>query len=485
MPNDSLPEIDPEKMQQLQELLQQSQNPGQNTMPMPGEIEQSDSSIPDESVPPSGMSGDANDPSQASNLVPVSQSPMMASNQSVSMPLPSAGPTPEQATTPAPTPPPSDKDALLNSLRAKYGIGQNPDAMRNAQISSGIVSSLGALGDATEQMGRGMAGLPYKPNNSELDRVQQNAQRPLQQMMEQRKMQQENMGNEAKIKEMAKKQEDDDPKSDVSKSVQGFYKNLLTQSGSDPEAVKSIDDMSAADLKQYGTSPLEVASRLKTMLMAKQMQTEALKAKTAEAVETKRTKTEDDASKTTLAQLEQMRGNPAVQQAEKDLYSVSKAEGLANLYGDPNKLSPQQSDLYVSEIAKIATGGVPTAAEISGLKSGAAVGRLARVWSEISNEPQPANAGEFIKAYQDYSKKLKEDAQVVIKDRYGRILEVNSRKLNPADKKAFEAQFTNRFSQSEQSPAPLTPKDQQAMDWAAKNPTDPRAKKIIQMHGAK
>lgn len=161
--------------------------------------------------------------------------------------------------------------------------------------------------------------------------------------------------------------------------------------------------------------------------------------------------------------LEQMRGNPAVQQAERDLYSSDKVKSLVKQGGgDPNNLNPQFVKLLVSEVGKIAQGGSPTTHELEGLTPATLNGVLADVWQKFSNKPTPANAGAFIKQYQQYADTVSGDAQKLITDRYSRVLGPRKKLLHPDDYKTLEDTYVNRFKQSEPpvaegAPSPKSP----------------------------
>lgn len=144
--------------------------------------------------------------------------------------------------------------------------------------------------------------------------------------------------------------------------------------------------------------------------------------------------------------LEQMRGSPAVSQAEKDIYASSKADSLANLYPDPNKLSPTQVRLLATEVSKVASGGAPTMEELKGVTPDTFRGQLAGVVQKFTNSPSPANAADFIQQYKDYTKALTKDAQKVIQDRYGRIIEPRKSLMSDDQYDALKQQYTNRFN---------------------------------------
>lgn len=160
-------------------------------------------------------------------------------------------------------------------------------------------------------------------------------------------------------------------------------------------------------------------------------------------------KNQKDAYFQTSQLLETARGNPAVAQAEKDIYAADKAKSLANLYGDPNKLSPQMSQLLASEVAKIASGGSPSIHELEGLTPTTLQSGLAGITQKLTNDPTPANAGAFIKQYQDYANALTRDAQKTISDRYGRILESRKPYLGDEGYGNLKAQYLDRFKQPE------------------------------------
>lgn len=147
----------------------------------------------------------------------------------------------------------------------------------------------------------------------------------------------------------------------------------------------------------------------------------------------------------TLRQLEQMRGNPAVQQAEKDLYAGQKAQGLISLYPDPNKLSPQQLNLLSQEVGKIAAGGVPTQHELEGISPNTFRGQLAGITQKFTNAPSPANAAAFIQQYKDYLNTLNKDAEGVINERYGRIINPRKGHLKQSDLQSIQDEYMNRF----------------------------------------
>ncbi len=142
----------------------------------------------------------------------------------------------------------------------------------------------------------------------------------------------------------------------------------------------------------------------------------------------------------TQQMLESARGNPEVSQALKDRYSASKALSLINK-GDPDKMTPQQVSLLVSEVSKIATGGVPTSAEMQALDPHTLASKFAGISQKLMNEPTAANAGAFVKQYKSYLDDLNSNANGVIKNKLGRVIDSRKAMLGPDYHETLKQQY--------------------------------------------
>lgn len=141
--------------------------------------------------------------------------------------------------------------------------------------------------------------------------------------------------------------------------------------------------------------------------------------------------------------------NPAARQAELDLYNADKVNSLANLYGDPNKLSPNMLGLLVSEVGKIAKGGVPTTEEFHVLNPDTAQIVMAKMGQKLSGNPTPAQAGEFVKQYNAYTNAVARDAKRVIQNRNKRVVDLFKRDLQPYEYDDLVNYGVNRFDNEE------------------------------------
>lgn len=151
--------------------------------------------------------------------------------------------------------------------------------------------------------------------------------------------------------------------------------------------------------------------------------------------------------------LESARGNPAVAQAEKDRYAAQKANTLVGMYGDPNNMPQSQVNLLVQEVGKIASGGTPAMHELDGISPNTLAGQLSSSWGKLRDQPTPARAAEFVKQYQDYANGVSKDAERVISDKYGRIIETNKKQLGPEHYQDLKDQYMGRFDQPAASPS--------------------------------
>lgn len=154
----------------------------------------------------------------------------------------------------------------------------------------------------------------------------------------------------------------------------------------------------------------------------------------------------------TMQSLQSARGNPAVQQAERDLYSSAKVNKLVeqgrdkkgNL--DPNALNNTQVQLLAGEVAKIATGGAPTLDELHGLTPSNMPQWLAKAAEKYQNNPTGANAGAFVKQLQAYSNGVAQDARSLLKENYQGVIESKKKYLDAGDYKTLNEQYLGRLN---------------------------------------
>lgn len=214
-------------------------------------------------------------------------------------------------------------------------------------------------------------------------------------------------------------------------------------------AKKMANDVAVKKFNQTVAHQTAMEGHQKTQEQLQRERLDVEKQNVAGNKELKAQTAQDRALSQTKTILESARGNPAAAQAEKDLYAVNKVDSLLKIYPDPNKMPEAQVNLVISEIGKIAQGGVPTGHELQSLKPGSAEGKLQNLYSKLINEPTSANAGAYLKEFQKYNNSLKKDAEKVIKDKYGRVIESSKRQLGDENYKVLKDQYLNRFNETE------------------------------------
>lgn len=229
-------------------------------------------------------------------------------------------------------------------------------------------------------------------------------------------------------------QEKKDPNSDYAKGLRDFMKKQFGMNiqGGTPEQIMSVAPMA---LKAYDTK-LAADARLKVA----EQRANLAETKAASGEKQHTSDKQQQALSQTIGVLESARGNPEVSQALRDRYAASKALPLINKY-DPNNLSPQQVSLVASELSKIATGGVPTHAEMQALTPNTLASKFASIAQMVINKPTPANAGAFLKQYKDYLTDLQQNAQNVVRDKIGRVIETNKNRLGEENYNSLKEQY--------------------------------------------
>lgn len=336
-------------------------------------------------------------------------------------------------------PAPSDEDnsKLLSMLsQSSPTPSTSPsitDKLNQAQLLSSIGRGVAGLSQAGNLIGSGLAatgGAQVKPLPQEMfNKEEEQANQPFENLKQQLAVQ------------------GDDPNSEVSKAAQAYAAKLGINL---PGPVSANTIFKVLPIQEKLLANKETAQARRDVAQQHTESTAAtrdLAAATREAnTKQKATDKQNKSLESTQTLLESARGNPAAAQAEKDLYSAQKANSLANLYGDPNKLSLPQVKLLASEIGKIAAGGSSTQSELEGIMPNTLVGKMSSFTTNLTNNPTPANAAAFVKQYQDYTKALTKDAKKIIQDKYGRVIEARRGNLGDENYQSLKDQYINRFN---------------------------------------
>lgn len=129
--------------------------------------------------------------------------------------------------------------------------------------------------------------------------------------------------------------------------------------------------------------------------------------------------------------LNSTRGKQALMMAQRNLMSVKNAQKMLQEFPDTNKWTPQQVALFNSEIAKIATGGVPTEGQLHELANPTAASKVAEYAQKLANVPVGAEQGKFIANNKKYLEGLSDVSHQTIKDNMGNTIKAYEDKLGP------------------------------------------------------
>lgn len=334
----------------------------------------------------------------------------------------------------------------IGSLLDKLGLGSSADArlaQLQAQKQKMLQSNAMQMGGDTisRAFARGR-GAQMAPNTEYYNQMNAMANAPVEAEMQRRGVIKDAMDTGVKASDFLDKQQTRDPASPVSAA---FRSMALTWNPALKDT-PGFDKMDAEGIKQMLPG---IDMQVKRDYMIQDTKLRAAQA--ADARQSSNDFKQTNNFNQTIQQLESQRStNPAVGQAEKDLYAAQKAQTIQKLApnGDLNQLSPQMAQLLNSEVAKIAKGGVSDREELQALNPGTLQGTLAKYWQKLSNDPSPANAGAFLQQYQDYAGGVAKDAQKVITDHYSRVINSRANQFTPEQKGYLQDNYLGRFGQS-------------------------------------
>lgn len=132
--------------------------------------------------------------------------------------------------------------------------------------------------------------------------------------------------------------------------------------------------------------------------------------------------------------LEQMRGDPAVQIAKRNLLLANNALGVYKNYrGKLSEAPASLNNLFKMEEAKMASGGVPTEGELHAISDPTMLSGVQNLLSKLQNVPKGEAKGEFLPMHIDYVKELRQNAVDFLRSNFERKLKPWERFLQKQD----------------------------------------------------
>ncbi len=193
--------------------------------------------------------------------------------------------------------------------------------------------------------------------------------------------------------------EKDDPDSKASKKMVDFSKQVLEKAGFE-NASKLVNGMSYNQIEKN----FPQISKMADLKISSDARKTALGTKQAE----KDKETQQKTYTNTTDRMTKYRGAKDVGNAAEALRNSDMAMEIIKMNPDLNNISNEQYNTLVSEISKIANGGVATEASIHDNKAKTIQSQAAQFWSKVKGSPTGAQLGDFIKQNRDYLTHLNE-----------------------------------------------------------------------------
>jgi hypothetical protein len=170
-------------------------------------------------------------------------------------------------------------------------------------------------------------------------------------------------------------------------------------------------------------------------------------------------------------------------QSLKDIQAGQKLSEIANQApgGDLNKLTNQQTKLAITELVKMAGGSVPTESELEQMSPDNYAQKYAGLLQKITNSPQPANAGEFLKQGIDYAHGIQGLGAQKLADRANEFADRQRPYLGEAQYKQVKGQIADEFkkntpvSRAGQGGGPKVGDIEDGHKFLGGNPADPKS----------
>lgn len=329
-----------------------------------------------------------------------------------------------------------------NPMLTKYL--QDRMDMLNAQKASNQNQGFAALAQAAAQTGHAISGTNVPLDQSVFNTLQANANAPVTNLQNQQKYHAQNVQNQMTEMQAQAMQEANDPNSTLSKNVNKMYSGIMKQVGLDPSV---IDGMSASNTKAYVQSLFEHADAQATKKAIMQQNLMLQR----ERMDIAQSNKENGYMGQTIQALTSARGDPEVGQALKNKLSIQNTWSLLNQYKDPNQMSQQELQLAVQEMVKVATNGVPGAAEVNALMPNTWQGNLKVLASKATNQPTAANAGAFIDRYKTYLKELDKNSTDAINSKFEKIIDSNSGRIGQDNATALKKTWKRDYIPTQDS----------------------------------
>lgn len=435
--------------------------PSANTVPAPTDV-----AVSDNTVTQNGKVGDATPPAQPLPLnpgmppiqdqPPVNAAPTPPTTPPVTAPV---GRTPAEPTPAAP-------DALANAITAP---ASNDNDARNAMLADverkkklGLIpNALGGIADAIGNAAKPFGGQGSSGNQDAV-------------MAEQKEEEASQKGEfESKIK--------NDPNSDISKAYRSMVLEIAPDLAKNPDFLKmsaqSIGDKlplidtvmkakASADAKKVGMAQAKSTHDLNLGLRQDQQQ--------------------DRLEQNARMGVQNLRGDKSLARAEEQRDAAIVAYNrLDEIEKSGKGLNPVDYTDILGQIYKARTGQAPGEQVLNEIRQATAKGKIDKAYTFVTGQQAPATTQDITKSLKNMAMSMGNQAdkfhEGYMKAHLIKPSGLDDARWEPIANTGRGVSFADATKQSASANNAGT--DSEAVEWARQNPNDPRAAKILQLHG--
>lgn len=319
------------------------------------------------------------------------------------------------------------QDITLQIPPSAYDQSGSVEALKDAQHRQNLAVFGNQLGRAASQVGAGMA----RVQPGDLSGFDQNVQQAGQ-ITQQLKDQIEREG--------------DDPNSPISQAMKQYAQKFGVNIQGNISA-KQLDKMMPYIFKGFEAEETrkqqEVNKRLQ--ILGIQSQRESAAAQHDLARTDKMSHQYDQNLNQAQTQLEQSRGNKALNNSKETIRRVDNALAIINRYPNPDDIPKNLASIVTSDLGTIVNGGVMGEHGYKELANDTLWSGLAKRYEDVANKPTGANLGAFIKQNRQILEELKDNAEKSVYDYHKRLLVPKQKMLRPEDFETLKGQYLDPY----------------------------------------
>jgi hypothetical protein len=370
------------------------------------------------------------------------------------------------------------------SSRQGYSADLSDDAIKHAQKRADQQRRIAMWGEVGSDLANSISGSQQAPENSFFKTMRDQANTPVDRLLQRRTGAMDALNAKTKMSES-------DPDSELSQNLRNAYRPMLTKLGLNDDA---IEGASAGDLKNFFQNPVETMMKLKTQQENKQLQLAQIKANKDIAMGEK-----TDKRFTTLGEAldENKARSGEFGRQQQMVNNADRVLALKKQFPDGNLPPGQMAELAGATASLISGGSHPAEGIINQYLPPTLSKTEAGITQWLTSNPKGAGQQKFAQMMFDTAQREKELAfskvnsvklsrvadfkDLAKKDPDRFNVAMQSHGINPKDYAAFVA--NNYQVPSGMQQGNLTAQDEQAIQWAKANQNDPRAAKILSLHG--